>query len=127
MATQQRMYDAAGTAADDADRLLGELGATLGLPKRTTVPTQRAGTPPPLVEIRSHIGEVARWAADSKPVAESLLRSKVRLTQSSSAGPRGSVNPVAVPAPRKRALLAVFAAVAVVLIVAVIVVVAIAR
>lgn len=77
---QQRMYDRAAKDAADADRVLEELREMLGTPRVEAVsPSAPADPPPTLAELRARIDEVARWAADKKPVAESLLRTKARL------------------------------------------------
>lgn len=127
MATQQRMYDQAGREADHAEHLLDELRATLGVPKATTDANPEAGTPEPLLEIRSRITDVARWVAEIRPVADSLLRSRNRLDRTGASNPRRSGGPVAERPTRRRRHLAVIGLVAAGLVAAVIVVVAIAR
>lgn len=80
MADQQRMYNRAGQEIRHAEGLLVEMRTMLGLPGTSSAkPTPQAGTPLQLVEVLSKVRDVVSWAEESKPVAESLLRTKARL------------------------------------------------
>ena len=123
MAAQQRMYDRAGKDADEANRLLDEVRTMLAAPRSTIAPGPRAGDTPPLAELRGVIAEVTRWAAETKPVVESLLRSRSRLTHAGvPTQPRSTA-----PAPRRRRPIAIGGAVAAIVIAAVIVAVVVLR
>lgn len=95
MADQQRMYDRAGKEVRRAESLLDELRNMLGQPRPpSTTATPQAGMPPPFVEVRASIHDVTSWAEQTKPVVESLLRTRARLANS----PKPVVPP---PAPVK--------------------------
>lgn len=101
-AEQQRMYDKAAKDADEAAQSLEDLRALLGLPPWSQpAQTPHSGTPPTLVALRAQIREVAAWARESKPVAESLLRTKARITaQPPAPKPHTATLPKAADAPR---------------------------
>lgn len=121
VAAQQRMYDRASREADEAERLLSELRVALGLASPAVTP-RAGGTSLPLAAIRGSISEVARWAADAKPVVDSLLRTSARFAQTASA--QAPVSPTSA----KRSAAWLFAVVAtLVLIVAVVTVILIAQ
>jgi hypothetical protein len=98
MANQQRMYDRAGKDAIEAERHLAELRTMLGI-RRDTLPgsSPSAGMPPPLAQIRAHIGEISQWATESVSTAESLLRTRERLRRA----PRPTPPPPALPIDRE--------------------------
>lgn len=80
LAGQQRNFDRAGKDVQEAERLLAELRSMLGLrPAAPPAPARSVGDPPQLAEVRGKIGDIARWAEEARPVAESLLRTKQRL------------------------------------------------
>lgn len=94
---QQRMYDRAAREVAEVDQLLVELHEMLGVSRAgADPPSQPTGPPPALSELRSRIDAVARWAAESKPIAESLLRTRARLARSPEpAAPAAEVPPAA--------------------------------
>lgn len=108
LADQQRMFDRAAADAGDAERLLLALHATLGVSPRSSAPTPttQSGTAPTLVEVRAQIRDVAQWASDTKPIAESLLRTRARLEKASkrSQAVQPAAPPTPVPAAPKRSI-----------------------
>lgn len=78
---QQRMYDRASRDIEAAERAIQELRTICGL-RPAQIPFDAAdvgSAAPPLAEIRTAIAEVADWAAQSRPLLESLLRTRERL------------------------------------------------
>ncbi|WP_250281899.1 hypothetical protein [Frankia sp. CiP1_Cm_nod2] len=132
-ADQQRMYDRAAKDADDADRLLSDLRCVLGLPDAVVSAgtprsgTPRPGTPPRLVEIRGQIREVAQWATEARPVAESLLRTQARLARAAPAPAKPAPPRVATPPASRGVPGGVIAAVVALVILVVVTVVLLAR
>lgn len=121
LAAQQRMYDRAAADADQAQRLLSEVANLLGIHDDFTgALAPQASRPPALIELRNRIHEVYKWADEAKPAAESLLRSRGRLSRRIAAV---EPPPVRRPGSAARRSPAVAAAIVGVLIVVVIVIV----
>lgn len=105
LADQQRMYDRARQDALDAERLLAGLRSMLGLPREANAASSpRPGTPPRLVQIRAEIREIAQWATESTSTAESLLRTRERLTSAPKPAPQAPSPGTGEQAPRAEKL-----------------------
>lgn len=126
VADQQRMYDRVARDADAAGLALDRLRAALGASAANgPASSPRPNLEPSLKDIRRQIHQVAEWAAENRPVAESLLRTKARLAEA--ARPRVAPSPTPVgPNPARRPRMVPTALVVAVLVVIVLVAVVIA-
>lgn len=89
IADQQRMYVRAARDIDDAERALVELRSVGGFPSEPVPAAEPASheSPPSLATIRGTVAEVAMWVAETRPVLESLLRSRDRLARAQPQAP----------------------------------------
>lgn len=119
MADQQRVYDRANRDATAAEGHLAEVSSILGPPPSpTTSPVRPSETTRSLDEIRGQIAEVSQWAVGTKPVVESLMRTRARREPSAPAPASRERQP-----PRGRLIAAIAAAAAFILVLIVVVLV----
>lgn len=132
IAGQQRMYARAGRDLDEAERALKELRSIGGFPV-SSPPAAGVVDPadaPSLATIRNSIAEITTWTVDTKPVLESLLRSRDRLVQAQARLPAPPPIPPPQPLPQpqpssKRSIWALGGTAAIVAIVIIVLVVSI--
>ena len=124
-ADQQRMYDRAKRDAQEAEQALVAVKSSLNL-AHSEAPTGAHGgsSVRALARIRAEISEVDRWARESKSTAESLIRTRERLSNAPEpAKPEQSSAPDIEPETVSRGRIPAWAAVAAIALLATIVLV----
>lgn len=104
IADQQRMYVRTGRDIDDVQKALAEISALFGGQPASspTLRPQETAEVLPLATIRSTVAEITSWTAETRPLLDSLLRSRDRVAQAPRPPDPQLVASPAPPAPKSR-------------------------